>query len=456
MLITNALFSPRCAAGFISLLLALCAAEVAAGSLDAPAAPTNAVSAMFTLQDLCNRLSNGTAGTTRSGPFVEPTAGPAATMCTLNDIMTAMPALDNANGAVVADVLAGKTFWGLTGGAWGLKTGTATAGANVTGTNGQLVVNIPNGLYSGGKTATAADTNLIAGNIRTGVTLFGVAGSAVAATGDATDADVLASKTYSSTSGASTGTMPTQTLSATSTTVNAGYYVVTDLTTVDGDLATANIRSGITIFGVPGNSNVVNTSSGDAGAADLATGKKAWVDGAEVTGTASGATAAVPKTGQTTSYVTGDDGDLEKGATWPSPRFTDNGNGTVTDNLTGLMWMKNADAGNDCAGADAGTEDWTTALSSAAACNTSSYAGYTDWRLPNRRELFSLIDDSRTNPALPSGHPFTGVLSSPYWSSTTDADNPSNNAWRVGLDGGGVSSAGKTAGRYVWPVRGGL
>jgi len=52
--------------------------------------------------------------------------------------------------------------------------------------------------------------------------------------------------------------------------------------------------------------------------------------------------APVEKTGKTTSYATGDDGDLEKGVTWPSPRFTDNRNGTVTDNLTGLIWLKNA------------------------------------------------------------------------------------------------------------------
>ena len=52
--------------------------------------------------------------------------------------------------------------------------------------------------------------------------------------------------------------------------------------------------------------------------------------------------APVPKTNQTQKYYTGDDGDLEKGMAWPSPRFTDNGNGTVTDKLTGLMWLKNA------------------------------------------------------------------------------------------------------------------
>jgi hypothetical protein len=55
-----------------------------------------------------------------------------------------------------------------------------------------------------------------------------------------------------------------------------------------------------------------------------------------------GQRARVPKTGQTSSWAAGDDGDLEKGVDWPSPRFVDNGNGTVTDNLTGLMWLQDA------------------------------------------------------------------------------------------------------------------
>ncbi|UCE55232.1 MAG: hypothetical protein JSV31_07260 [Desulfobacterales bacterium] len=52
--------------------------------------------------------------------------------------------------------------------------------------------------------------------------------------------------------------------------------------------------------------------------------------------------APVAKTGQTDSYADCDDGDLEKGIVWPVPRFTDNEDGTVTDNLTGLVWLKNA------------------------------------------------------------------------------------------------------------------
>ena len=48
----------------------------------------------------------------------------------------------------------------------------------------------------------------------------------------------------------------------------------------------------------------------------------------------------VPVTGQTTIYYPGDDGEIQSGLIWPDPRFTDNGDGTVTDNLTGLIWLK--------------------------------------------------------------------------------------------------------------------
>jgi hypothetical protein len=97
----------------------------------------------------------------------------------------------------------------------------------------------------------------------------------------------------------------------------------------------------------------------------------------------------VEKTGQTTSYDTGDDGALERGVAWPVPRFTDNDDGTVTDNLTGLIWLKNANY-------LAATKTWADAL---IACNTLADDGTTltdgssagDWRLPNIKELHSLI-----------------------------------------------------------------
>jgi hypothetical protein len=159
----------------------------------------------------------------------------------------------------------------------------------------------------------------------------------------------------------------------------------------------------------------------------------------------------VPKTGQTASYATGDDGDLEKGVAWPTPRFTDNGNGTVTDNLTGLIWLKNA----NCFGA----RNWTQALSDAntlnsGECGLGDGSSEGDWRLPNVRELQSLIDYGCYSPALPSGHPFTGVQSSLYWSSTTRAYYTSF-AWNVDLRVGYVYRNLKTVTFYVWPVRGG-
>jgi hypothetical protein len=173
-----------------------------------------------------------------------------------------------------------------------------------------------------------------------------------------------------------------------------------------------------------------------------------------------GLRAQVPKTGQTTSYATGDDGDLEKGVSWPNPRFTDNGNGTVTDNLTGLIWLKDANCYD--------TRSWANALSDAntlanGTCSLSDGSSAGDWRLPNVRELQSLVHYGVHSPAVPntagtgkwtSGAPFTGVQSWYYWSSTTYAADTTD-AWLVYLGHGGVNPDDKTATFYVWPVRGG-
>jgi hypothetical protein len=157
------------------------------------------------------------------------------------------------------------------------------------------------------------------------------------------------------------------------------------------------------------------------------------------------------RTGQTVSYAAGDDGDLERGVLWPSPRFTDNSDGTVTDHLTGLVWLKNA----NCFGA----MNWTNALTAcnslaSGSCGLSDDTVAGDWRLPNRKELFSLIDHSRYSPALPLGHPFTNVQSAFYWSSTTDPDY-TGDALQVFLTYGGVIPFPKTFIDYVWPVRSG-
>jgi hypothetical protein len=168
----------------------------------------------------------------------------------------------------------------------------------------------------------------------------------------------------------------------------------------------------------------------------------------------------LPRTGQTKCYDavghvipcagTGQDGDIQAGVAWPEPRLTDNGNGTVTDNLTGLMWSKNANL-------PGGHKTWQEALDY---CNNMTLAGHTDWRLLNRKELHSLIDFSQYNLALPYDYPFTNVQADNvqttyYWSSTTYAISPGS-AWIVDMWYGYMDDNGKSYnGYYVWPVRGG-
>ncbi|MCM2357274.1 MAG: DUF1566 domain-containing protein [Geobacteraceae bacterium] len=88
--------------------------------------------------------------------------------------------------------------------------------------------------------------------------------------------------------------------------------------------------------------------------------------------------------------------------------------------------------------------------------NSEQYLGYSDWRLPNRKELRSLVDISRYNPALPAGHPFTNVQASFYWSSSTFASS-TDYAWVVNLRDGSVLNYYKYGygNYYVWPVRAG-
>jgi hypothetical protein len=277
-------------------------------------------------------------------------------MHSLDDIIGIAPAADNTNGALPAEVLAGKTFWSLrTNSAWGLQTGTAAQGNNVDGLEGAKTFAIPDGFYSG-KTATANDEDLVANNVKSGVDILGVG-----------------------------GTYPL---------------------------------------------------------------------------------APVPRTGVTETLASGDDGDLEKGIVWPNPRFTIHdgdtpgytNDDTVTDNLTGLMWTRNANHG---------TKKWydgnTGSYPALEYCNDLPLGGYDDWRLPNVRELQSLVHHGFIDPAVPNtegtgrwsdGDPFIGVQSFNYWSSTTGAGSASV-AWVVRLSGGAVDDSDRTFANYVWPVRGG-
>jgi hypothetical protein len=156
----------------------------------------------------------------------------------------------------------------------------------------------------------------------------------------------------------------------------------------------------------------------------------------------------VVKTGQTTAYRTGDDGYYEKGVTSPSPRFTDNGDGTVTDAQTGLMWAKDANLAG-------GAQTWNAAIdfaNSLSLGNAGCGSYYTDWRLPNVKEVQSLIDFGNHTPALPSGHPFITANSVSVQTSSTSIQRPTYN-WGVNIMVGTVHEAQKIWASYVWPVR---
>ena len=106
------------------VLAVMMAGAAFAGSLEAPAAPDDPASAMYTLESIYQRLATGAAGAKRVGPFAEPDSAPSPTGHTLGDVMSKAPAVDNVKGVTPAEVPIGKTFWGLTSGAWGLQTGT--------------------------------------------------------------------------------------------------------------------------------------------------------------------------------------------------------------------------------------------------------------------------------------------------------------------------------------------
>jgi hypothetical protein len=147
------------------------------------------------------------------------------------------------------------------------------------------------------------------------------------------------------------------------------------------------------------------------------------------------------KTGQAASYAAGDDGDLQHGVEWPAECCTDNGDGTVKDSLTGLIWLKNANC--------FGSRDLADALSdsntlSDGSCGLTDGSSPGDWRLPNRKELISLIDFAFDNPEF---EPFINVQSIPYYLSST---NNGWDAWAVSPLSGTVQYASNGP---VWPVR---
>lgn len=134
----------------------------------------------------------------------------------------------------------------------------------------------------------------------------------------------------------------------------------------------------------------------------------------------------LPDTGQTISYTNtpGEDSDFSINP----PTYTDNGNGTITDNVTGLMWQKT----------DGGEMVFENTSSY---CTSLNLGGFTDWRLPTCIELFGINSHDKVNPALNTAF-FTKTAAEYWWTGVLRTDDKTS-VWVVNA-GGGIGAHPKT------------
>ncbi|MBF0202513.1 MAG: DUF1566 domain-containing protein [Desulfamplus sp.] len=172
----------------------------------------------------------------------------------------------------------------------------------------------------------------------------------------------------------------------------------------------------------------------------------------------------VPDTGQTQSYTDTFGEDSDYTTTTPSPSYTklDAGGNTlsdsatswamVKDNYTGLIWENKTDDGS--IHDKDNTYTWQNAQDVFIAnLNANAFGGYTDWRLPTIKELGSIVNYGRYNPAIDVSY-FSDTMSSYYWSATTGAGDTAG-AWLIHFDDGLDPFNGKSSSYYVRAVRAG-
>jgi len=176
--------------------------------------------------------------------------------------------------------------------------------------------------------------------------------------------------------------------------------------------------------------------------------------------------AKISQTGQTdltpiNNPPAGSDGALQQGIAWPAPRFSfDSSGNCITDQLTGLMWVRDLNTVSTTA------VSWENALTVA---NGGNWCGYTDWRIPNINELASIINYGYSSPAnwlmygsgdaanpACNGTCFVNVQAGGYWSSSSNTDSPTQ-AWHMNFSNANMGVAAKVLDNmiYMWPVRGG-
>ena len=130
--------------------------------------------------------------------------------------------------------------------------------------------------------------------------------------------------------------------------------------------------------------------------------------------------------------------------------------GTVVDTRTALMWDQCPYGLSDgaCATGTIGGFTWQEALLNVVAANTASYKGYSDWRVPNVKELRSLAEECRGEPSI-NESVFPAAPPAVFWSSTPSVDSP-DNAWGVFAGNGASNSFARIATHRVRLVRAGL
>jgi len=154
----------------------------------------------------------------------------------------------------------------------------------------------------------------------------------------------------------------------------------------------------------------------------------------------------IPETGQVTEFLPGDNGyhRLDSGVFFPSPRFHKNGDGTITDNLTGLTWHQNAVFKSEFSFSAALTD-----------INNLNSASGGDWRLPNVNEIMSILDYSTEEPNVWLGTGLFTTWAGRYWSSTTDPADTAN-AFILNMTDGSLTTVKKESppsSCVIWPVR---
>ncbi|MFC1591753.1 SBBP repeat-containing protein [Thermodesulfobacteriota bacterium] len=205
--------------------------------------------------------------------------------------------------------------------------------------------------------------------------------------------------------------------------------------------------------GASGSYSVAFTTSGTGCAWTASSSSPSWLTVTIPSGIGSGSigyTVTQNNGASRSATITLSGGDLTSNRTFTvnqENRYSEDEPGTVTDVLTGLMWLKDANSYGD-------EMSWAESIDYINSFNDTPGGtyGYDNWRLPTRNELAGLLSPDHTAPALAPGHPFENVVSANYWTATTWSSDTTK-AFAVSLFNRTSLTSRKSTTKYAWPVR---